>query len=86
MKYVGGRPIIETNQIPAGKYFLGDFNNGANLIDYSALSLEWAEDLETKATNQVVLLAQEEAILAVYMPWSFAYGDIASLKEAITKA
>lgn len=86
VKYVGGRPIIETNQIPAGKYFLGDFNNGANLIDYSALSLEWAEDLETKATNQVVLLAQEEAILAVYMPWSFSYGDIAQLKQAITKA
>ena len=34
--------------------------------------------------NEVVLIAQEEVIFAVYMPWAFAYGDLNKLKLAIT--
>ena len=86
VKHVAGRPIVEYSGIQAGKYLLGDFNAGANLVDYTALTLEWAEDLETKLTNQVALIAQEEVIFPVYNPWAFAYGDIAALKQAITKA
>lgn len=86
VKYIAGRPIVELSGIQPGKYLLGDFNAGANLVDYTALTLEWAEDLETKLTNQVALIAQEEVIFPVYNPWSFAYGDIAALIQAITKA
>lgn len=86
VKYIAGRPIIEYNGILPGKYALGDFTQAANLVDYSSLTLEWAEDVETKLCNEVVLIAQEEIIFPVYMPWAFAYGDLASLKEAITKA
>lgn len=64
---------------------LGDFNMASALVDYSSLTLEWAEDVETKLCNEVVLIAQEEVIFPVYMPWAFAYGDLAALKEAITK-
>lgn len=52
----------------------------------STLTLEWAEDVETKLCNEVVLMAQEEVIFPIYMPWAFAYGDLAALKTAITKA
>jgi hypothetical protein len=31
-------------------------------------------------------MAQEEVIFPIYMPWAFAYGDLAALKTAITKA
>ena len=86
VNYVGGKPIVEYTGIPAGKYILGDFVNGANLVDYTAMSLEWAEDVDTKLTNQIVLIAQEEVIFPVFMPWAFAYGDLASLITAITKA
>lgn len=86
VNYVGGKPIVEYTGIPAGKYILGDFVNGANLVDYTAMSLEWAEDVETKLTNQIELIAQEEVIFPVFMPWAFAYGDLASLITAITKA
>lgn len=85
IKYVAGRPIIEYTGIPAGKYLLGDFNMASALVDYSSLTLEWAEDVDTKLCNEVVLIAQEEVIFPVYMPWAFAYGDLAALKEAITK-
>ena len=84
VKYISGRPIIEYAGIPAGKYLLGDFTNGANLVDYTSLSLEWASDVDTLLKNEVVLIAQEEVIFPVYMPWSFAYGDLSQLKLAIT--
>jgi hypothetical protein len=84
-KYIAGYLIIESTQIPVGKYFLGDTINGASLVDYTNLTLEWAEDVETKRRNVVALIAQEEVILALYNPFAFAYGDLASLKTAITK-
>lgn len=86
VKYIAGRPIIETNNILPGKYLIGDFNTAANMVDYSSLTLEWADDVESKLKNEIVLIAQEEVIFPVYMPWAFAYGDLAALKEAITKA
>ena len=86
VKYIASRPIIETNNILPGKYLIGDFNVAASLVDYTSLSLEWAEDVESKLQNEVVLIAQEEVIFPVYMPWAFAYGDLAALKEAITKS
>lgn len=86
VKYIAGRPIIEYDGIPAGKYIIGDFSPvAASIVDYTNLTLEWAEDVETKLTNQVVLIAQEEIIFPIYNPWAFAYGDLATLKLAITK-
>ena len=85
VKYVSGYPIIEYSGIPAGKYLIGDFSSqGLNLIDYTSLSLEWASDVESILKNEVVLIAQEEVIFPVYMPWAFAYGDLSKLKLAIT--
>lgn len=86
VKYVAGRPIVEYTGIMPGKYLLGDFRTASSLVDYTTLTLEWAEDVETKLCNEVVLIAQEEVIFPVYMPWAFAYGDLSELKEAITKA
>lgn len=85
VKHIAGRPIIETSSIQPGKYLIGDFNIAANMIDYTSLTLEWADDVESKLKNEIVLIAQEEVIFPVYMPWAFAYGDLAALKEAITK-
>ncbi|MBE6310569.1 MAG: phage major capsid protein [Bacteroidales bacterium] len=85
VKTIAGRPIIEYTGIPAGKYLLGDFTTAANLVDYTSLTLEWAEDVDTKIANEVCLIAQEEVIFPVYMPWAFAYGDLSALKTAITK-
>lgn len=83
---IAGLPIVANSSIPAGKYLIGDFNLGANLVDYTSLSLEWAEDVDTKLSNEIVLIAQEEIIFPVYMPWAFSYGDLTALKTAITKS
>ncbi len=84
VKYIQGVPVIEMNSIGVGKYLVGDFAKAANLIDYTSLSLEWAEDVDTKLKNYVALIAQEEIIFPVYMPWAFSYGSLADVKTAIT--
>ena len=38
VKYIAGRPIIEYGGILPGKYLLGDFNQAANLVDYTTFS------------------------------------------------
>lgn len=85
VKHVANRPIVESTCMLPGKYMIGDTRMGASIVDYTNLALEWAEDVETKLHNEVVLLANEEVIFPVYNPWAFAYGDLAELKEAITK-
>lgn len=82
---VGGLRVQESTLIPVGSYFLGDMGDGANIVDYTALNVEWADDVDTKLKNQIVLMAQEELIVPVYCPWAFAYGKLSELKTAITK-
>lgn len=80
---VGNLTVVPNKDIPMGKYFLGDLNNGACIVDYTPLTLEWADDVNTKLKNQVVLMAQEELIVPVFCPWAFAYGKISDLKAAL---
>lgn len=83
---IAGLRVIPYTGIAPGKYFLGDMQRGAQIIDYTPLTVEWADDVETKLKNQVVLLAQVEMIVPVFCPWAFAYGTISKLKTAITKS
>lgn len=83
VKHIAGRPIVEYAGMPAGKYLAGDFKAAAELVDYTSLTLEWAEDVESKLTNTVNLLAQEEIIFPVTMPWAFTFGSLAAVKAAI---
>ena len=85
VKYIGTLPVIEMTSIPMGDYFVGDMNRGAQLVEYTGLILEWAEDVTTKLTNSIELIAQEEIIFPVYNPWAFSFGSLASVKTAITK-
>lgn len=83
---IGGLRVVPYTGMPVGKYFLGDMQRGAQIIDYTPLTAEWADDVNTKLKNQVVLLAQAEEIVPVFCPWAFAYGSINALKTAIKKA
>lgn len=82
---IGGLTVVPCKDIPMGKYFLGDLNNGAFIVDYTPLTLEWTDDVNTKLKNQVVLMAQEELIVPVMCPWAFSYGNIKDLKTALKK-
>jgi hypothetical protein len=83
---VGGVPVISTNAVPTGKYFIGDFRNGVNLVTYTQLNIEFVEGVDEKLRNQTVCIAQMELMMPVYCPWAFAYGSVSALKTALTKA
>jgi hypothetical protein len=85
IKRLDGRVIVETTAVDPGYYFCGDMLNGASLVDYSPLNIEFAEDVQTKLTNQVAIIADEEVILQVFNPFACAYGKLADVLAAITK-
>lgn len=84
-KRISGRVIVETTIVPPGYYFIGDMANAAALVDYTSLFIEFAEDIESKLTNQVTVIAQEEVLMPVYNPFAFAYGKLDDVLAAITK-
>lgn len=85
IKRISGRVIVETTAIAPGYYFIGDMANAAALVDYTSLFIEFAEDIESKLTNQVTVIAQEEVMMPVYNPFAFAYGKLDDVLTAITK-
>lgn len=82
---IAGRPIVESTAIAPGYFFAGDMQNGASLVDYSSLEVEFAEDVETKLTNSIAVIAQEEVILQVFNPFACAYGKLDDVLNAINK-
>ena len=84
-KRISGRVIVETTIVPPGYYFIGDMANAAALVDYTSLFIEFAEDIESKLTNQITVIAQEEVLMPVYNPFAFAYGKLDDVLAAITK-
>lgn len=86
VKTIAGRPVVESTAIAPGFYFAGDMAMAASLIDYSSLTVEFAEDVECKISGYVVVIAQEEVIMPVYNKFAFAYGKLSDVKVAITKA
>jgi hypothetical protein len=84
VKHIGNLPVIETTAIVPDEFLLGDFTNGASMVDFTALQMEFAEDVQTKRTNQVAIIIQEEAIMPVYNPYAFLKGKFSELKQLIS--
>ena len=76
-------PVVPCDAIKKGKVLVGDFVNGCELYDTQRGYVEFAEDVDTKLSNEVCVLIQEEVILAVYCPEAFMYADIANVITAI---
>lgn len=85
VKTIAGRPVVESTAIAPGFYFAGDMAAAASLVDYTTLTIEFAEDVECKISGYVVAIAQEEVIMPVYNKYAFAYGKLSDVKTAITK-
>lgn len=83
IKYMYGRPIVDTSTIAPGYYFMGDLANGASLVDYTTLTIEFAEDVDTKLQNYITVIAQEEVMMPIYNKFAFSYGKISDLLNAI---
>lgn len=70
-------PVVATNAIPAGKFLIGGFEEGAQIFDRLdvevLISTENADDFEK---NLVSIRVEERFALAVYRPDAFIYGDL----------
>lgn len=81
---VGGLPIATTTAVPAGKFFSGDFSrNGAELLEYTPLSISFVEDGTTAKANEILVVIEEEIIFPIYNPFWFIYGKFADAKTQL---
>ena len=80
---IAGRTLVQSTAVAPGYFFAGDLQRGVSLVDYTSLEVEFAEDVETKLTNQVAIIAQEEVILQVFNPFACAYGKLTDVLNAI---
>lgn len=80
---INALPIATTTAVPAGQFFLGDFQRAAALAEYTPLNIQLAEDVDTKKKNEVVIIAEEEIIFPKYNPFWFMYGYFAAAKTEL---
>jgi hypothetical protein len=83
VKYIANLPVVETTAIVPDEFLIGDFTNGASLVDFTALELEFAEDVQTIRTNQIAIIIQEETIMLVYNPYAFLKGKFSEVVPLI---
>lgn len=82
--YIAGLPIVELDSMPTGKFILGDFKKGAKLITYGGLRIEFAEDVQTKLENNVMVIADEEILFAIDNKFAFAVGDFDACRAILS--
>lgn len=80
---VNALPIAVTSAMPAGHFLIGDFQRAVALAEYTPLTIQLAEDVETKQKNEVVIIAEEEFIMPKYNPFWFLYGRFEDAKAEI---
>lgn len=69
-----GIPIISIPTIPAGWFLIGDFSaKNVEILDYSEMTIQFLEDITSKRTNSVVILADMEIHLVKYNPNWYIY-------------
>jgi hypothetical protein len=81
---IGSRLIVESTGIAPGFFFAGDLQNAVALVDYTSLEVEFVEDAETKLTNSIIIMADEEVILQVFNKFACAYGKLKDVLTAIS--
>lgn len=75
-----GRPVVPTQEMDAGDYLVGSFQQGAQGWDREDVSVTVStEDRDNFVKNMVTILCEERVGLTVYRPEAFVEGDFAGL-------
>jgi hypothetical protein len=81
-----GMPIISIPVIPAGWFLIGDFSQkNIEIREYTTMSIQFLEDITTKKTNSIVVLADEEIHLVKYNPKWYIYDRFSTAKTQLEK-
>ncbi len=82
---VGAR-IVELTVIPAGWFLMGDFSRkNIEIRDYTPMSVQFLEDISTKRTNSIVVIAEEETMLVKYNPKWYIFDRFSTSITKINK-
>ncbi len=71
-----GRPVVESDGMPADQFLVGAFRLAATLFDREESSVQVStEDRDNFVKNMVTILAEERVALAVSRPAAFVHGS-----------
>lgn len=71
-----GRPVVESDGMPADQFLVGAFRMAATLFDREESSVQVStEDRDNFVKNMVTILAEERIALAVSRPAAFVHGS-----------
>lgn len=74
---IGGRPVLTSNAIPAGKFWTGSLQQAVTFFVRSAMRVElFRENKDNVEKNLVTIRAERRCGLAVDRPASTRFGDI----------
>lgn len=75
--YISGVPVYQSTAVPAGKYIIGDFSEGCQLLVQDNMRLEFFEQDGTNAReNKITVRIEETVAFPVYGSDYFIVGDV----------
>ena len=81
---VAGVPVVSSNIIEEGKFLIGDYKLGAELIEREGLSINFYNQNATDVEDGLVTIGLEERIaVTVNNPATFVQGDFVSAKAKL---
>jgi len=81
--YISNVPVVETNAMPAGYFLVGDTRMATELLEFSPMTIEFADDVTYKLKNEIAVIIQEEVLLPIYNGYMFIYGDFTTAKAEL---
>lgn len=70
-----GIPVVLNGNVPSGKYFMGDFFNGAKIFERAGIAVEMDREQDDFTKNLITLRVERRLGFAVMQPKAIAYGD-----------
>lgn len=79
-------PVFESTAMTAGKFLVGDFNNGTELVDRQQYTIEFSDHHSDNFTkNKRTIRIEERIALPIYRTEAFIYGDFVNAIGELTK-
>ncbi len=76
--YVSGVPVFASTALTAGKYIVGDWQQGAQLLIQNAMRIEFFEqDADNVTKNKITARIEEDIAFPIYGDNYFIVGDVA---------
>lgn len=75
--YISGVPVFASTAQTSGKYIVGDFRMGAQLLVQNAMRIEFFEqDADNVTKNKITARIEEDVAFPIYGDNYFIYGDV----------